>query len=235
MMEFKIEHKQGNSDGIPEDWDTAELRDLTEQGRGIRYGIVRNESQPGAYEPGGRLMIRGKDYSDGWVGPSKMFRVSESVEAKYTNARVGTGDVIMTIVGASTGHVESVPPWLDGANLTQTTARIAIDSNLAEATYCKYALQGKVGQKQVEAYIKGGAQPGLNCGDIERFEIPLPPRPEQRAIADALSDVDALIERLDALIAKKRAIKTATMQRLLTGQQRLPGFSAPWTTKRLGI
>ncbi|NBB74823.1 MAG: hypothetical protein GVY35_14255, partial [Bacteroidetes bacterium] len=52
----------------------------------------------------------------------------------------------------------------------------------------------------------------------------LPPRPEQRAIADALSDVDALIERLDALIAKKRAIKTATMQRLLTGQQRLPGF-----------
>lgn len=64
--------------------------------------------------------------------------------------------------------------------------------------------------------------------------IPLPSRPEQRAIADALSDVDALIERLDALIAKKRAIKTATMQRLLTGQQRLPGFSAPWTTKRLG-
>jgi len=47
--------------------------------------------------------------------------------------------------------------------------------------------------------------------------IPLPPLPEQRAIAEALSDVDALIERLDALIAKRRAIKTATMQRLLTG------------------
>ena len=65
-------------------------------------------------------------------------------------------------------------------------------------------------------------------------EVLLPPLPEQRAIAAALSDVDALIERLDALIAKKRAVKTATMQRLLTGQQRLPGFSAPWTTKRLG-
>jgi type I restriction enzyme S subunit len=73
---------------------------------------------------------------------------------------------------------------------------------------------------------------------LNRFRDLLLPWPsdysEQKAIADALSDVDALIERLDALIAKKRAIKTATMQRLLTGQQRLPGFSAPWTTKRLG-
>jgi type I restriction enzyme S subunit len=69
---------------------------------------------------------------------------------------------------------------------------------------------------------------------FENLAIPLPPLPEQRAIADALSDVDALIERLDALIAKKRAIKTATMQRLLTGKQRLPGFGGEWTTKRLG-
>ena len=65
-------------------------------------------------------------------------------------------------------------------------------------------------------------------------EVLLPPLPEQRAIAAALSDVDALIERLDALIAKKRAVKTATMQRLLTGQQRLPGFDGAWETRRLG-
>jgi type I restriction enzyme S subunit len=83
-------------------------------------------------------------------------------------------------------------------------------------------------------YNTGTAQPKLTKKTCSAIPIPLPPLPEQRAIADALSDVDALIERLDALIAKKRAIKTATMQRLLTGQQRLPGFSAPWTTKRLG-
>jgi len=76
--------------------------------------------------------------------------------------------------------------------------------------------------------------PSLNQDVLGRVQIPVAPFEEQRAIADALSDVDALIGRLDALIAKKRAIKTATMQRLLTGQQRLPGFSAPWTTKRLG-
>jgi type I restriction enzyme S subunit len=57
---------------------------------------------------------------------------------------------------------------------------------------------------------------------------------EQRAIATALSDADALIESLDRLIAKKRAIKQAAMQQLLTGQTRLPGFAGEWETRRLG-
>jgi type I restriction enzyme S subunit len=57
---------------------------------------------------------------------------------------------------------------------------------------------------------------------------------EQRAIAAALSDVDALISALDRLIDKKRAVKTAAMQQLLTGKQRLPGFSGEWEVKRLG-
>ncbi len=56
---------------------------------------------------------------------------------------------------------------------------------------------------------------------------------EQRAIAAALSDVDALIGALDRLIAKKRDLKQAAMQQLLTGQTRLPGFSGEWVVKRM--
>ena len=62
----------------------------------------------------------------------------------------------------------------------------------------------------------------------------LPPLPEQRAIAGALSDVDALIGALDQLIAKKRDLKQAAMQQLLTGKTRLPGFHGEWEVKRLG-
>ena len=62
----------------------------------------------------------------------------------------------------------------------------------------------------------------------------LPPLPEQRAIAAALSDTDALLSSLDRLLAKKRDIKQAVMQQLLTGKQRLPGFSGEWEVKRLG-
>jgi len=64
--------------------------------------------------------------------------------------------------------------------------------------------------------------------------MPVPPLPEQRAIATALSDVDALLGALDRLIAKKRDLKQAAMQQLLTGQTRLPGFQGEWEVKRLG-
>ena len=64
---------------------------------------------------------------------------------------------------------------------------------------------------------------------LSTIPFPVPAPAEQRAIAEALSDVDCLLESLDALVAKKRAIKNATMQQLLTGMTRLPGFSGKWT------
>jgi type I restriction enzyme S subunit len=68
---------------------------------------------------------------------------------------------------------------------------------------------------------------------IADMKIPIPPLPEQQAIAEVLSDVDALITSLDALLTKKRNIKQGTMQLLLTGKKRLPGFSGNWGTKKL--
>lgn len=71
----------------------------------------------------------------------------------------------------------------------------------------------------------------------EKFKLvplPVPPAAEQRAIAKTLLDVDKFLESLDTLIAKKLAIKSATMQQLLTGKTRLPGFSNGWETKRFG-
>ena len=65
------------------------------------------------------------------------------------------------------------------------------------------------------------------------IEIPLFPLEEQRAIAEALSDVDGLLNALDALITKKQAIKQSVMQQLLTGKTRLPGFRGEWETKQL--
>lgn len=69
---------------------------------------------------------------------------------------------------------------------------------------------------------------------IADMRIPLPPIGEQRAIAEALSDSEALIESLEQLLAKKRDLKKGAMQELLTGKKRLPGFNAEWKTKRLG-
>jgi type I restriction enzyme S subunit len=82
---------------------------------------------------------------------------------------------------------------------------------------------------------EASAQPGLSVSKILQLSIPLPSDiSEQRAISQALSDVDALLTALDRLIAKKRDIKQATMQQLLTGKTRLPGFSGKWDKKPLG-
>jgi type I restriction enzyme S subunit len=69
---------------------------------------------------------------------------------------------------------------------------------------------------------------------IADMEIPLPPLKEQQAITTALSDVEALMTSLDKLIAKKRNLKQGTMQQLLTGKKRLPGFGGEWEVKKLG-
>lgn len=76
--------------------------------------------------------------------------------------------------------------------------------------------------------------PNITSHDIRAFPLAVPPLSEQRAIAAALSDVDALLAKLDQLIVKKRDLKQAAMQQLLTGKRRLPGFSGEWEEKRLG-
>lgn len=76
--------------------------------------------------------------------------------------------------------------------------------------------------------------PNITSNDVRAFPFALPPLSEQRAIATALSDMDALLSGLDRLIAKKRDLKQAAMQQLLTGKTRLPGFSGEWEVKRLG-
>ena len=83
------------------------------------------------------------------------------------------------------------------------------------------------------AFNDGVSQTHLLNGVFRACPVIVPPFPEQQAIAEALSDVDQLIASLDQLIEKRRALKTATMQQLLTGKTRLAGFSGEWETKRL--
>ena len=101
-------------------------------------------------------------------------------------------------------------------------------SNVFLAYYLRYI------RKKLNDLASGSTFKEITKGTLVNIEIPFLPLEEQHAIAEVLSDVDGLINALDALIAKKLAIKQATMQQLLTGKTRLPGFSGEWETKRLG-
>jgi type I restriction enzyme S subunit len=101
-------------------------------------------------------------------------------------------------------------------------------SSRATGQYLNYSLT-KQKSATIKALSNGGAKPFLSLTQIGRIRIPTPPISEQEAIAAALSDVDALLGGLDRLITKKRDLKQAAMQQLLTGQKRLPGFCGEWT------
>jgi type I restriction enzyme S subunit len=140
----------------------------------------------------------------------------------------------MTVVGAGIGQVVFTPDWLNGAILSRSTARIAIDEDKAAPSFVQAFLESPIGKQQILDCQKEGAQPVVSCLDLAKFFVAYPPLPEQRAIAGALSDVGALLGALDRLIAKKHDLKQAAMQQLLTGQTRLPGFHGEWEVKRLG-
>ena len=88
---------------------------------------------------------------------------------------------------------------------------------------------------QIESALVGSTYPVIKSSDVKKLRIPLPKPSEQKAIATALSDVDGLIENIERLIAKKRDMKTAAMQVLLTGKKRLVGFGDGTSTKKTDI
>lgn len=215
---------------IPENWGVVRLGSITQEGRHIRYGVV----QPGKLTSNGCFMLRSQDYSKGWSDADGMHRLSKQLEAQFKNAKLKAGDLVMTVVGAGIGQVEVIPNWLDGAILSRSTARIGIDSSKAEPAFVRYFLGSPIAKRQILDCQKEGAQPVVSCPDLASFHIALPSKEEQINIANTLTEADTLIRKLDQLIAKKRDIQQATMQQLLTGQRRLPGFSGEWELKRLG-
>lgn len=216
----------------PQSFRSIALAKLVQKGRKITYGIV----QPGAFVADGVILVRGRDYSAGWRDIDGFMRVTPEIDAPYKRSKLKSGDLVLTIVGANTGTVAVVPDWLDGANITQTTARIAIDSMKAIPGYVEQVLRSLIGQEAVYRFQKGGAQPGLNLADVEKFEIPLPPLPEQRKIAEILRTWDEALEKLTALRAAKARRLEGIAQQLLAPSRAI-GRGVPqsnWTPSSFG-
>lgn len=102
-----------------------------------------------------------------------------------------------------------------------------------ETEFLYYYLSSEEVASQYRRYAAGSGVQNLNKEVVSNIDVFIPPIPEQRAIAEALGDVDELIGRLERLIAKKRDIKQAVMQQLLTGKTRLPGFTGEWKRVQL--
>ena len=203
---------------IPKDWEVKRLGEL---------GDVVTGSTP----PRGDAECWGGNFD--WIS-AKDFRGKYIVEAEETITEKGKSfcrllpsDSVLVTCIASIG-------------LNAIAKRPCATNQQINAVICKTCdneflyYQIEAAKKRMMEMAGQTAVPIINKGDFENLLVSLPPLPEQRKIAAALSDVDEMIAALEKLIEKKRKIKTGAMQRLLTGKTRLPGFKGAWVEKRLG-
>ena len=228
-MEVRPGYKQTEVGLIPEGWDLRTMDSLTNL---MTNGFVGTATS--AYVDGddGVLYIQGYNIEENGFNFHGIKRVSRAFHARNQKSCLRPGD-LLTIQTGDIGVTTVVPPALAGANCHALVIS-RMDSRVSEPNYyCQYfnSERGRVQLKEIET---GSTMKHLNVGDMKLLLLPSPPVEEQRAIATALGEVDALLAGLDRLIAKKRDLKQAAMQQLLTGQIRLPGFQGEWKARRLG-
>ncbi len=128
--------------------------------------------------------------------------------------------------GALCGNVV----WAEGQFFASEHAIVVTTSPQTDSRWLCYVL----GQMRLNQFAESSAQPGLSVSKILKLRLAAPSvKLEQSAIAEALTDADALIESLQKLITKKRDLKQAAMQQLLTGKTRLSGFHGTWDVRPL--
>jgi len=225
-MEVKKGFKQTEVGVIPGDWDIVPLKKLTTK---IGSGITPTGGER-VYIKEGRPFTRSQNVGWGTLLLDDIAFIDEQTHATFSATEIKLNDVLLNITGASIGRSAVADSRLQGGNVNQHVCIIRVDGSSLDPSFLNLFLLSKNGQKQIDSFQAGGNRQGLNFGQIKSFQIPVPPLPEQLFIAVALSDVDALLAILDALIAKKGFIKQGAMQELLTGKRRLPGFRGEWET-----
>ena len=211
MAEMKAGYKQTDIGVIPEDWNALPLGDVS---------CISMGQSP-----------LSKFYNTGEIGLPLVqgnadIKNRKTIIKQYSSqtTKLGKkGDIILTV----RAPVGAVAKATFDCCLGRGVCSIHYPND-----YLFYFLQKL--ENDWAKYTAGSTFDSINSEHIRKILIPLPKPEEQKQIAAALSDVDRLIESLSQLIAKKRDMKTAAMQQLLTGKKRLPWFDGEWEEKVVG-
>ncbi len=207
-------YKQTEVGVIPEDWGVGSLHSVAAIERGKFSARPRNDPK---YYGGEYPFLQTGDIAHS-KGRIKSFTQTLNGAGLVVSRLFPKGTLFFTIA-ANIGDVGIAD--FEAACPDSIVGIIPRGKNSQE--WLLYELASR--QEEFELLASPGAQLNLNLEKLRPFLIPVPTVKEQAAIANALSDTDALLSELEKLIAKKQAIKTATMQQLLTGRTRLPQFA----------
>jgi type I restriction enzyme S subunit len=191
-------HDLSESD-LPSTWMVSELQYLCEPGRPITYGILK----PGPDSRDGIPYVRVADFPNDRILPSGIRRTTREIADAYRRSTLRSGDVLLSIRGTF-GRVCRVPPELDGANITQDTARLSIDRRL-NADFVALYLRSPGTQSRMKRAAKGVAVRGVNIGDVRALQIGVPPVAEQAEIVRRVEECLRLVAVLEKRVAAAAA------------------------------
>lgn len=228
-MEVKPGYKQTEVGVIPEDWDVVSLGESINYVKG--YAFSSRD-----YRPNGVRILRVSDTTYETIKDKDPIFIDLNEAKSYSKWTLKEHDLVVSTVGSKppvydslVGRVVIIQKKNEGNLLNQNALLMrSKDNDINTHKLLLNHLRTKQYLLHIEAIFRGNAnQASITLIDLFNFKFPFPKQKKERdAIATALSDVDALISGLDRLIDKKRAIKQATMQELLTGKRRLPGFDS---------
>jgi type I restriction enzyme S subunit len=162
-----------NPNGFPR----QPLEELILPARPITYGILK----PGVHIADGVPYVRVVDIYDDRVVPTYVRRTTKEIDNAYKRSRLKAGDLLLSIRG-EVGRLGIVPSSLEGANITQDTARLApIDS--IDTRYLMGCLASEPMQSLMRSLVKGVAVQGINLGDVKELLIPIPQMSLQKQFA----------------------------------------------------
>jgi type I restriction enzyme S subunit len=231
-MEVRPGYKWTELGVIPEEWETDSMLRISRQIMDYRG---RTPKKLGMDWGGGDIpALSAGNVKKGFVDfKQECYFGSEALYNRWmTRGNVEQDDILFT-TEAPLGNVALVP---DNRKyiLSQRTVLIQVDPLRVLSRFLFHMMLSDGFQRMLADYSSGSTAKGIKRKKFEQLCVALPSLSEQRTIAAALSDVDALLGGLERLIAKKRDLKQAAMQQLLTGQTRLPGFCGEWDKVRLG-
>jgi type I restriction enzyme S subunit len=227
---LKPGYKQTEVGIIPEDWSCAKIGEhaFVTKLAGFEYSLYFDYSKSGPI-----ILIRALNIKKGRLILDDIHSISQEISDRLPRSKLKSGDLVISYVG-TLGRVAVILED-NKFHLAPNVAKISLDKKAVIPEFLGYFLNSFQGQQLIFNAASSTTQAALSMKNLREIYFIFPILEEQRAIAEALSDADALIESLEQLIAKKRAIKQGAMQELLTGKRRLPGFDETnWKDSELG-
>lgn len=227
-------YKQTELGIIPEDWEISAIRDSIElltdfDANGSFADVATNVT---TYDGDGYAWyVRATDLERN--PPLSSLKYVDSISYRFLKKSSLYGSEILLTKRGEIGKVYRFKMRTKYATLAPNLYLLKFKEKI-NSTYLFYFLKSDLGNKQLRDINATTSLGALYKEDVKNVNILYPNIKEQQIIAEALSDVDALIAALDKKITKKRLIKQGAMQQLLTGIKRLQGFRNEWTTKKLG-